>query len=358
MTSIQIPQSVAAALPTLSVFDITNEVQRDVGAGAPAHGIAYISAAVPTSLVRVSERESGFFCDVEALLERIVPGRAPTVSACCSRCSARARSRSRSLTVGCASGMAAGAALLPRRRHARGLHPDARRVRLLLAALAVALLAAPGRGRRGQAEGDRHARRGALDLRRRRQHRDPRGDQDGAPCDSGSVWTPASGKVVRFVDENCSKNGADRHFMALTLAGSRAAWTDYDYGNHAYCIGPVTATLAAPRASNSGVCPDEPDNEDMYVEYKGDGSLLVGRSWLQCDSSCGPDYTGSYQDDVVLYTISSKVKKLADEKRNTDLLDVDAGRILLRVEEDALRPRRLGQAGGGAGRFPAGARRS
>jgi thiamine phosphate synthase YjbQ (UPF0047 family) len=74
MTSIQIPQSVAAALPTLSVFDITNEVQRDVGAGPPAHGIAYISAAVPTSLVRVSERESGFFCDVEALLERIVPG--------------------------------------------------------------------------------------------------------------------------------------------------------------------------------------------------------------------------------------------------------------------------------------------
>ena len=49
-------------------------MQRDVAAGPPAHGIAYISAAVPTSLVRVSERESGFFCDVEALLERIVPG--------------------------------------------------------------------------------------------------------------------------------------------------------------------------------------------------------------------------------------------------------------------------------------------
>jgi thiamine phosphate synthase YjbQ (UPF0047 family) len=77
MTSIQIPQSVAAALPTLSVFDITNEVQRDVGGGRPDHGIAYIGAAVPTSLVRISERESGFFCDVEALLERIVPGSHP-----------------------------------------------------------------------------------------------------------------------------------------------------------------------------------------------------------------------------------------------------------------------------------------
>ena len=74
MTSVEIPQSVAAALPTLSVFDITNEVQRDVAAGTPDHGIAYITAAVTTSLVRISERESGFFCDVEALLERFVPG--------------------------------------------------------------------------------------------------------------------------------------------------------------------------------------------------------------------------------------------------------------------------------------------
>ena len=74
MTSVAIPHTVAAALPTLSVFDITNEVSRDVAAGSPAHGIAYVAAAVPTSLVRVSERESGLFCDVESLLERIVPG--------------------------------------------------------------------------------------------------------------------------------------------------------------------------------------------------------------------------------------------------------------------------------------------
>ena len=73
MTSVEIPQSVAAALPTLSVFDITNEVQRDVGARRPDQGIAYITAAAPSSLVRVSERESGFFCDIEALLENLVP---------------------------------------------------------------------------------------------------------------------------------------------------------------------------------------------------------------------------------------------------------------------------------------------
>jgi thiamine phosphate synthase YjbQ (UPF0047 family) len=74
MTSIQIPQSVAAALPTLSVFDITNEVSRDVSTGSARSGIAYVTAAEPTSLVRVSERESGFFCDLEALFEGLVPG--------------------------------------------------------------------------------------------------------------------------------------------------------------------------------------------------------------------------------------------------------------------------------------------
>jgi thiamine phosphate synthase YjbQ (UPF0047 family) len=73
MTSVQIPHSVAAALPTLSVFDITNEVSRDVSAGHASRGIAYVTATAPSSLIRVSERESGFFCDVEALLERVVP---------------------------------------------------------------------------------------------------------------------------------------------------------------------------------------------------------------------------------------------------------------------------------------------
>jgi thiamine phosphate synthase YjbQ (UPF0047 family) len=74
MTSVEIPHSVAAALPTLSVFDITNEISRDVASSGIERGIAYVTAGVPSSLVRVSERESGFFCDVESLLERLVPG--------------------------------------------------------------------------------------------------------------------------------------------------------------------------------------------------------------------------------------------------------------------------------------------
>ena len=73
MTSVEIPTSVAAALPTLSVLDITNEVSRQVRRSGIAAGLAYVTASSPTSLVRVTERESGFFCDFEALLERLVP---------------------------------------------------------------------------------------------------------------------------------------------------------------------------------------------------------------------------------------------------------------------------------------------
>jgi thiamine phosphate synthase YjbQ (UPF0047 family) len=77
MTSIEVPYSIAAALPTLSVMDITNEVAQTVARSETRDGIAYISATTPLSLVRVQERETGFFEDLECLLERVVPGDAP-----------------------------------------------------------------------------------------------------------------------------------------------------------------------------------------------------------------------------------------------------------------------------------------
>ena len=73
MTSIEVPYSIAAALPTLSVMDITNEVSKSVGGSGKRDGIAYVSAASLLSLVRVQERETGFFEDLECLLERVVP---------------------------------------------------------------------------------------------------------------------------------------------------------------------------------------------------------------------------------------------------------------------------------------------
>jgi secondary thiamine-phosphate synthase enzyme len=73
MTSIEVPYSIAAALPTLSVMDITNDVSRSVGTSGRKDGIVYIHTTHGLSLVRVQERETGFFEDLESLLERVVP---------------------------------------------------------------------------------------------------------------------------------------------------------------------------------------------------------------------------------------------------------------------------------------------
>jgi thiamine phosphate synthase YjbQ (UPF0047 family) len=74
MTTVEVPYSIAAALPSLSVMDITNDVRREVAKSDVTSGIAYLHTAGPLSLVRVQERETGFFEDLEQLLERVVPG--------------------------------------------------------------------------------------------------------------------------------------------------------------------------------------------------------------------------------------------------------------------------------------------
>jgi thiamine phosphate synthase YjbQ (UPF0047 family) len=73
MTSVEVPYAIAAALPTLSVMDITNDVSREVAAASVDHGIAYVHAVHDYALVRVQERETGFFEDLEGLLERVLP---------------------------------------------------------------------------------------------------------------------------------------------------------------------------------------------------------------------------------------------------------------------------------------------
>ena len=72
MTSVEIPVSIAAALPNLTVLDITNDVKREVSR-AGGSGIAFVSPGAEHSLVRVQERETGFFSDLECLLERLIP---------------------------------------------------------------------------------------------------------------------------------------------------------------------------------------------------------------------------------------------------------------------------------------------
>ena len=73
MTSIEIPVSIAAALPSLAVMDITNDVSREVAGAAVRDGIAFLHADSPHTIIRVQERETGFFEDLESLLERVVP---------------------------------------------------------------------------------------------------------------------------------------------------------------------------------------------------------------------------------------------------------------------------------------------
>ena len=72
MTSVEIPVSVAAALPSLTVLDITNDVRREVAA-VGGSGIAYVSPNGDPCIVRVQERETGLFSDLECMLERLVP---------------------------------------------------------------------------------------------------------------------------------------------------------------------------------------------------------------------------------------------------------------------------------------------
>ena len=73
MTSIEIPVSIAAALPSLAVMDITNDVAREVAAAEVKDGIAFLHADSSHTIIRVQERETGFFEDLEVLLERVVP---------------------------------------------------------------------------------------------------------------------------------------------------------------------------------------------------------------------------------------------------------------------------------------------
>jgi thiamine phosphate synthase YjbQ (UPF0047 family) len=72
MTSVEIPYSIAAALPSLVVLDITNDVRHEVERSGLEHGIAYVFAR-GEGVIRVNERESGLFDDLERMLERLVP---------------------------------------------------------------------------------------------------------------------------------------------------------------------------------------------------------------------------------------------------------------------------------------------
>jgi thiamine phosphate synthase YjbQ (UPF0047 family) len=73
VTSVEIPFSIAAALPALAVIDITNEVRHAVEDSGIDSGIVFVTSGEQPCIVRVNERESGFFEDLQELLERLIP---------------------------------------------------------------------------------------------------------------------------------------------------------------------------------------------------------------------------------------------------------------------------------------------
>ena len=77
MTTVEVPYSIAAALPSLSVMDITNDVAKSVASSECREGIAYVHAVPAATVVRIQERETGIFEDLEILFDRIVPGGTP-----------------------------------------------------------------------------------------------------------------------------------------------------------------------------------------------------------------------------------------------------------------------------------------
>jgi thiamine phosphate synthase YjbQ (UPF0047 family) len=70
---VEIPYSIACALPSLTVIDITNDVSHELERNGHSDGIAYISPTDESGIVRVNEREMGFFEDLEDMLGRLVP---------------------------------------------------------------------------------------------------------------------------------------------------------------------------------------------------------------------------------------------------------------------------------------------
>jgi hypothetical protein len=157
----------------------------------------------------------------------------------------------------------------------------------------------------------------------------PVGD-GGKTCQYGSVWTPAANAVVRFPSPKCSED-PDDYFVDLTLGGQRAAWTNFSYGNHAYCDELLTATLAGPKPVNTGFC--DGTSGDEYFNFRSDGSLIAFSDYTVCDADCIDDNgetlpDGPYQVAVYRLVGARAVKILAEQDLRT-FLDAKENRILV-----------------------------
>jgi len=85
-----------------------------------------------------------------------------------------------------------------------------------------------------------------------------------------------NGKAI-VVRAGCTSDFENSRVVTdFALASRRVAWVNYDYGNFAYCY-LETATVARPKASDTGFCPG--DGGQYVGHLEGDGALLAFNSW-------------------------------------------------------------------------------
>ncbi len=155
-------------------------------------------------------------------------------------------------------------------------------------------------------------------------------------CQYASTWRPATGSVVRFSGDSCFASGdnSDRH-LGLTLGGTRVVWVDYDYGNHAYCDGPFTATTAEPagRATVSSDCDPPGGAADYFFHFAGDASLLAVSEYLLCEANCVGENGEVLPDGEYGVTldrlVGTRLVRILPPRDFRALLDANAGRVLV-----------------------------
>ena len=139
-------------------------------------------------------------------------------------------------------------------------------------------------------------------------------------CMYASVWTPASNAVKRFDEGNACVDrdeGNEEHHLSLTMAGTRVAWANFEYGNHAYCQGFFSATLSRPRAAElPSPCDPGEGVSDYFFRVSGDSRVLAYASYQFCDIQCTDDNgellpEGEY--DIEIRTVVGGKVRLVDE---------------------------------------------
>lgn len=165
-------------------------------------------------------------------------------------------------------------------------------------------------------------------------------------CDRAAVWRPVSGSVVRFNrPKECRENfdANDDGVADLFFAGGRAVFTDYSYGNYAYCNAVRTATIRRPEPALVGnaPCSGQWGDGDQFFQFTGSGSLIAVASYVYCSAEeCEAEKGGFLPEGhyrVVLWRLSrTKLVRLARLEARSRLLTADAGRIAVLRPDGAI----------------------